>query len=1112
MEQEILKLEQVCTAMYQTNDVNIRQQAEKVLVEFVNDPLVLDKCQLLLQRAASPYAILIAASTLTKRVTKQGSPLPQQQRLDIRNYILSYLYSGSKQPAFVQESLALLYARITKIAWFDSFKEEWPFRNVISDISKFLQGNTEQCNVGIQLLTELVADINRSDNIKPLTRHRKIAASFRDTTLFEIFQLACSMLNQALVSGEQIQRDEQCTLLGAVLQLTLNCLSFDFIGTSYDDSGDDLITVQIPTGWRSTFVDLSTSQLFLNLYNVLPESLCAIVMSCIVQIVSVRRSLFNNTERIKFLSDILKGIKGILENPQKLSEESTFHEFCRMIARLKANYQLGELVKTPCYLETMQLVANFTVTSLRMWHFSPNSIHYLLSLWQRMAASVPYIKAPEPHRLENFMPEVLKAYVESRLESVEVILRDGLENPLDDMSFIKQQLEQISTIARCEYSNTCQLLVQTFDESASNLEELLRSSSDGQRLLLPLGKLTWIIHLVGAVIGGRVSFAATDEHDAMDGELVIRVLQLMAITDRRLPEGNGNSTIELAFLSFFEQFRKIYVGDQVQKSSKVYKRLGEVLQLGDDSAVLSVFVGKIITNLKYWSHSDEIVKGTLHLLGDLSVGFSSVRKLVKLDAVQFLLENDPSQHFPFLGTGSKMSDLKCRTVFYTALGRLLAVDLGEDEERFIRFMQPMTATFEKLKQMMQTAASNHSSLHSSTIRTLIGLARDIRGITYSFNCKNTYAMLFELVYPTFTDIVQSAMELWYPDPTLTTPILRMFGELVLNRGQRLNFDVSSPNGILLFKEASKLMCAYGTRILSLGEPPKEQLYSHRLKGISLCFSLLKNALSGSYVNFGVFRLYNDSTLDDALNVFVELVMSIQANYLLEYPKLSHNYHTLLELVAQDHMGFISGLPANVTYHLLGTLTEGLTALDTVICTCCCTALDHVVTYLFRIAARAPALTNGDVTVTSSAKTRHGQLERQRERHFLQVMMERPQILQNALTKVLHTIMFEDCRNQWSMSRPLLGLILLNQDYLQSLEKSLCEPGGDHGSLDPASLHNSFTQLMNGVDKNLHTKTRDRFTQNMSIFRRDITDLIKAEGRSSTSSAVDLTTSSNSMMT
>ena len=59
---------------------------------------------------------------------------------------------------------------------------------------------------------------------------------------------------------------------------------------------------------------------------------------------------------------------------------------------------------------------------------------------------------------------------------------------------------------------------------------------------------------------------------------------------------------------------------------------------------------------------------------------------------------------------------------------------------------------------------------------------------------------------------------------------------------------------------------------------------------------------------------------------------------------------------------------------------------------------------------------------------------------------RPEILQQMLQTVLNIIMFEDCRltlprisfnsiesvvrNQWSMSRPLLGLILLNEDYFQ----------------------------------------------------------------------------------
>ncbi|NXF13297.1 XPO7 protein, partial [Smithornis capensis] len=171
-----------------------------------------------------------------------------------------------------------------------------------------------------------------------------------------------------------------------------------------------------------------------------------------------------------------------------------------------------------------------------------------------------------------------------------------------------------------------------------------------------------------------------------------RVLQLMNLTDSRLAQA-GNEKLELAMLSFFEQFRKIYIGDQVQKSSKLYRRLSEVLGLNDETMVLSVFIGKIITNLKYWGRCEPITSKTLQLLNDLSIGYpfgkscwehrppeprDDVRKLVKLSAVQFMLNNHTSEHFSFLGINnqSNLTDMRCRTTFYTALGRLLMVDLG----------------------------------------------------------------------------------------------------------------------------------------------------------------------------------------------------------------------------------------------------------------------------------------------------------------------------------------------------------------------------------------------------------------------------------------------------
>ena len=37
-----------------------------------------------------------------------------------------------------------------------------------------------------------------------------------------------------------------------------------------------------------------------------------------------------------------------------------------------------------------------------------------------------------------------------------------------------------------------------------------------------LGRLTWLVYIIGSVIGGRVSYSTVDEYDALDGELVCR--------------------------------------------------------------------------------------------------------------------------------------------------------------------------------------------------------------------------------------------------------------------------------------------------------------------------------------------------------------------------------------------------------------------------------------------------------------------------------------------------------------------------------------------------------------------------------------------------------------
>jgi exportin-7 len=57
---------------------------------------------------------------------------------------------------------------------------------------------------------------------------------------------------------------------------------------------------------------------------------------------------------------------------QGMEDSDCYHNFCRLLGRLKANYQLSELVKTEGYEDWLRLAAEFAIQSfvqmsVRVW-------------------------------------------------------------------------------------------------------------------------------------------------------------------------------------------------------------------------------------------------------------------------------------------------------------------------------------------------------------------------------------------------------------------------------------------------------------------------------------------------------------------------------------------------------------------------------------------------------------------------------------------------------------------------------------------------------------------------------------------------------------------------
>lgn len=59
-------------------------------------------------------------------------------------------------------------------------------------------------------------------------------------------------------------------------------------------------------------------------------------------------------------------LSSVPPSPQALADSECYHEFCRLMMRLKSNYQLGELMRLDDYPRLIELIAKFTVSSLQV--------------------------------------------------------------------------------------------------------------------------------------------------------------------------------------------------------------------------------------------------------------------------------------------------------------------------------------------------------------------------------------------------------------------------------------------------------------------------------------------------------------------------------------------------------------------------------------------------------------------------------------------------------------------------------------------------------------------------------------------------------------------------
>jgi exportin-7 len=576
---QLAQVESLCQSLYQGTSSAQRAEAQQQLLALQTSAEYIPQCQFILDNSSQPFAQVMASTSLEMLITQFWNNFTVEQKLEIRNYILNYLATHAHNlQDFVIGSLSKLACRITKLGWFDSPEH----REIIEETSKFLEATVNHHIIGLRLLNSLVDEMNTPTTGRTLTLHRKTAVSFRDHALFQTFQIAITTLRQLqLQVMESVGSSDRDKMAASALTLATACLSFDFIGTNPEESTEDVGTVQVPSSWRPIVQDTSTIQLFFDFYLTSDPPRSSLALQSLVQLSSVRRSLFpSEKERTIFLQALMTGIHSIMQSKKGLDHVENYHEFCRLLGRLKASYQLSELVKTTGFIEWLELASDFTIKSLLNWQYSMNSIHYLLALWGRLVAALPYLRSDandsqrQAQTLRQCVLQVVESYIKSMLDSVEIVLTSdgGIEDPLDDEGSLKEQMDRLPVIARLQYDTVAQYLITLFEQVLGHYQEgLLLPPSPTVTLQIRAleGRMTWLTYMVGAIIGAQTAADPRKNQGELlwDGRLSRCVFQLVQTIDYRLNSSVGKSKcddkLEIAILAYFRSFKKSYMLDTV---------------------------------------------------------------------------------------------------------------------------------------------------------------------------------------------------------------------------------------------------------------------------------------------------------------------------------------------------------------------------------------------------------------------------------------------------------------------------------------------------------------------------------------------------------------------
>lgn len=340
---------------------------------------------------------------------------------------------------------------------------------------------------------------------------------------------------------------------------------------------------------------------------------------------------------------------------------------------------------------------------------------------------------------------------------------------------------------------------------------------------------------------------------------------------------------------------------RIEYQDAFYREVSSLIPIPTHQSSQDKFIQRIISAIQSFYESDYSEKHTIitNLLNKLA------QKVVPSDElIQQLLQTNLDETFNF------MQNSYYRTLFMSSIMSIIS-KLG-NSVLYDTLIAHFDAKFEEL------ASPENILLLATDIRGLFRANLNLSDFLIQFN--TFFPEKMKLFVEAFGSMVSSSPDL---DINIINMSLKMCKSIIVRpSSKRIEFDKNSANGIILFTFAAQLISIFINYMENNSDNQKflEDFAKSEYREFKCCTKILSSLLSGGYVPFEAFFIYEDSVFASVLSDFVQLFNTFDLDDFCSYPNAFNSLinffkelcsHQIRLLCNQFPADFLKGLMAMI---------------------------------------------------------------------------------------------------------------------------------------------------------------------------------------------------------